>query len=78
MSENNQTEVIQWAQSLFALPTFCILDTETTGLDDNAGKIGDRPHLFLKQFSSSIKMGVFLVLIPNTPSSTPKIKHGLS
>ena len=36
MSENSQIEVIQWAQSLFALPTFCILDTETTGLDDNA------------------------------------------
>ena len=36
MSKNRQIEVIQWAQSLFALPTFCILDTETTGLDDNA------------------------------------------
>jgi len=47
MSKNQQIEVIQWAQSLFALPTFCILDTETTGLDK---KIGDRPHLFLKQF----------------------------
>src|SRR5210317_1240920 len=36
MTENRQSKVVKWAQSLFALPTFCILDTETTGLDDNA------------------------------------------
>jgi DNA polymerase III epsilon subunit-like protein len=31
-----EQRVIDWAQALFALPAFCILDTETTGLDDEA------------------------------------------
>lgn len=31
-----EKEIVQWAQDLFALPTFCILDTETTGLYEDA------------------------------------------
>lgn len=34
--ELREKEVVQWAQDLFALPEFCILDTETTGLSDDA------------------------------------------
>lgn len=33
---NKKKEVVQWAKSLLALPQFCILDTETTGIDNNA------------------------------------------
>jgi len=31
-----QLEVVNWAKELFEQPNFCIIDTETTGLDDNA------------------------------------------
>ncbi len=35
MKNDRKQSIVQGAQALFALPNFCILDTETTGLDDN-------------------------------------------
>jgi DNA polymerase-3 subunit epsilon len=34
--ENRKQGIVKWAQELFNQPRFCILDTETTGLDEHS------------------------------------------